>query len=170
MKTTRKTTMRTVIVALGALPLLFAACAEGTAVHVPTPTPSPTPTVQLGAASCHPPSPIILADTNPPQAQATTADGQPVWALFFNDPIRVNEQAKIVWRLAGSGDLRLAATGPGGRQLAPLWGPLFHTGSNWVRPGTNAEWGSGFTFPTAGCWDLRASRADISGDVYIIVR
>jgi len=69
--------------------------------------------------------------------------------------------------MTGTGTLTLMGKGPNGHLVKPDWGPEGHGGSNWDRPGD--EWGSGFTFPVAGCWDIRATRADIAGDVYIIV-
>jgi hypothetical protein len=61
----------------------------------------------------------------------------------------VGKQVKIVWRMTGSGILRLQADGPGGIKRKPLWGPDRHGSSSWKRPG--AEWGSGFVFPRSGC-------------------
>jgi hypothetical protein len=71
-------------------------------------------------------------------------------------PIRVNDQVKIVWRMTGSGPIRLWATSPTGRRLGLAWGPDLHSGSNYHRPGQ--EWGAGYRFPRAGCWQLHARR------------
>lgn len=42
--------------------------------------------------------------------------------------------------------------GPGRAHLEPVWGPEEHMGSNWNRAGS--EWGTGFRFPSPGCWQV----------------
>ena len=91
-----------------------------------------------------------------------------LWALIGSTtgiPPRANSYVKIVWRMTGSGTFSLVAAGPQGKQLQPGRGPEPHDGSNWNRPGD--EWGSFFTFPTAGCWDLHASRNGAYGDIWL---
>jgi hypothetical protein len=80
----------------------------------------------------------------------------------------LGRQTKIVWRMAGSGDCRLAATAPDGSQVPPDWLAPHTGGSSWTRPGE--EWGSGFTFRQTGCWDIHAERQATSGDVWLVVR
>jgi hypothetical protein len=46
-------------------------------------------------------------------------------------------------------------------------GPEAHTGSNWDHPGD--EVGTGFTFAHAGCWNIRVSRSDVAGDLWLEV-
>jgi hypothetical protein len=73
-------------------------------------------------------------------------------------------QGKFVWRITGHGDFHVLALGPHGEQLAPQEGPTAHLGSTWdTHPGD--EWGTIMTFSSAGCWDLRVWRDDVSGDV-----
>ena len=94
--------------------------------------------------------------------------GGELWALpFFALPPKAGTSLKIVWRMTGQGTLRLSAIGPAGQIVGPDFGPEGHGGSNWSRPGD--EWGSGFTFPVSGCWDLRAVRPSLAGDVYLLV-
>jgi hypothetical protein len=69
--------------------------------------------------------------------------------------------------MTGEGDLTIDATGPGGQQLAPAWGPEVHSGSNWNKPG--AEWGTGFVFPTSGCWTLSLNRGNDHGSIGLLV-
>jgi hypothetical protein len=95
-----------------------------------------------------------------------TIHGGELWALFFGANTKA-VSIKIVWRMTGTGDLSLVSIGPNGEIVKPDWGPEPHGGSNWLRPGD--EWGAGFTFPSAGCWDLHASRDDVGGDIYIEV-
>ncbi len=75
-------------------------------------------------------------------------------------------EIKVVWRMTGSGSLSISAYGPDGMVVEPLWGPESHGGSTWNRPGE--EWGTGWVFPKAGCWTIRATRA--SGSGYLVVR
>lgn len=134
-------------------------------VQVPTPTSAPV----LGATGCHPPSTINYSATGFPEVQGTPSGrGVELWALLFNDvPFPVRQEVKIVWRMTGSADLQLVALGPGGSRVTPKW-LTYHPSSNWNRPG--AEWGSGFIFPKAGCWDLHATRGSSSGDVWLLVQ
>jgi hypothetical protein len=72
---------------------------------------------------------------------------------------------KIVWRITGSGFFDIVALGPHGMKVPPSQGPTRHLGSNWNRPGD--EWGTVFTFPVAGCWDLHVTRDNAFGDVWL---
>lgn len=85
--------------------------------------------------------------------------------VFSTVPIRAGKETKIVWRVTGTGDLRLTATGPDGKDHAPVWGPEPHGGSSFERPGE--EWGAGFTFGKAGCWRVHAERANGGADVWL---
>jgi len=82
-------------------------------------------------------------------------------------PARVHAELKIVWRITGSGSFRIEAIGSEGRIVGPVWGPEAHGGSTWHRPGE--EWGTGWRFPTPGCWQLHAWRDDVSGDIWLRV-
>lgn len=86
--------------------------------------------------------------------------GTTLWALLFltGGKLTAGAETKIVWRMTGTGDPTMRATGPGGAEITPVWGPTGHTGSTWNRPG--GEWGTGWLFPTAGCWTMQASRSD----------
>jgi hypothetical protein len=91
-----------------------------------------------------------------------------IWALFFQRPIGVNKDVKIVWRMTGTGAFQVRAYQPLGRTTLPTDGPTEHLGSNWDKPGD--EWGTWFTFPAAGCWDLHVTRGRSSGDLWIDVK
>jgi len=69
--------------------------------------------------------------------------------------------------MTGTGDFSIVASGPSDMKVSPSQGPAEHLGSNWNRPGD--EWGTVFTFPSAGCWDLHATRGSASGDVWLKV-
>jgi hypothetical protein len=91
-----------------------------------------------------------------------------VWALFFNPPRR-NTEIKVVWRMTGAGDLSMRATGPSGTTTVPAWGPEPHLDSTWHKPGD--EWGTGWVFPTAGCWTVHATRSQSgSGELAVLIR
>src|SRR5262249_19852328 len=60
---------------------------------------------------------------------------------------------KVIWRATGCGDLAVVAVDEEGLTLTSA--PQAHAGSTWIRPGD--EWGSGFTFPHGGCWELFAT-------------
>jgi len=96
-----------------------------------------------------------------------------LWALLFPTngmPVpTVGQEIKIVWKIGGTGDVTFAATGPDDSTTTPTWGPTGHGGSTWERPGT--EYGTGWVFPSAGCWTMRASRVDgTEGALGIAVR
>lgn len=82
-------------------------------------------------------------------------------------PVRTGEDVKIVWRVTGSGPLRLPATGPDRRAHPLVWGPESHGGSSYDRPGE--EWGAGYRFTRPGCWRLRAVRGGATADVWLRV-
>lgn len=117
--------------------------------------------------ACEPDSTIAEPSIGP-EAKARTGGSFEVWALFFNsfpmrphgEPIEipVDTEIKIVWRVTGEVDLAIEALGPGETSLDPDWGPSFHGGSNWDRPGE--EWGTGWTFPEVGCWIFEVRRGD----------
>ena len=101
------------------------------------------------------------------EARAESGDGMEVWALIFNtwnlpigDPVQIPamREVKIVWRITSDGDVSIDAVGSDGITIVPDWGPVAHLGSNWNRPGD--EWGTGWTFPEAGCWTFRIRRGD----------
>lgn len=84
-----------------------------------------------------------------------------LWALFFQGedqpaPVLANQEAKIVWKIGGTGAFTVKATGPDGTEALPVWGPDGHGGSTWQRPGT--EYGTGFRLPSPGCWTFTAQR------------
>ncbi len=171
--------MRRSAILVFALALALSACASSATVHTPPATPTlPGPPA---TPTCSPPTPI-LSDSIGLEAQGrvttntgssrfgTTATETPsLWALLMPTvwPLRAGASVKIVWRMTGDGGLSLVAVGPDGSHLAPQEGPTAHVSSNWDRPGD--EWGSVFVLPVAGCWDLHASRADIAGDIQLVV-
>jgi hypothetical protein len=98
-----------------------------------------------------------------------TSDQIQMWGLIMaegpDNPLRVNEQVKIVWRITGTGDLHLASIDPDGRPQLLQWGPDEHLSSTYTRPGD--EWGAGYLFTQPGCWTLRATRGTASASVWL---
>lgn len=107
-----------------------------------------------------------------------TADGAPLTrdavgrgvemhALLFprGPELRADQELKIVFRLTGGQDVTVAADGPGGKVVAPVWGPEWHSGSSFDYPG--AEFGAGFTFPEAGCWRIRVVNESGVGELVL---
>jgi len=75
---------------------------------------------------------------------------------------------KWIWRMTGTGALRIVAIAPSGMRVNPVWGPDRHGGSNWAHPG--AEWGTGWFFWERGCWRIHATRGKTHGDVFLLLR
>jgi hypothetical protein len=120
----------------------------------------------LGRVGCAPASPVDSAF----EVQGTVSGGLELWGLVEPQnglPVRSDSSVKIVWRMTGAGPLRLTAIGPVGEKLLPDFGPEIHGGSSWTRPGD--EWGSSFTFPTPGCWDVQLTRGAVTGHVWMVV-
>jgi hypothetical protein len=138
----------------------------------PASAPQSTPTIGEDAPepaeSCSPRSPATEWKDGGLIEVHGDAGGAQLWALVFPVfPEPDGTVMKIVWRMTGSGPLRLAAEHPDGLRLHPTSGPSKHTGSTWDRPGE--EWGSVWTFPKGGCWRITARRGSASGNVWIAV-
>ncbi|HXM53047.1 MAG TPA: hypothetical protein VN913_07210 [Candidatus Binatus sp.] len=83
-------------------------------------------------------------------------------------PIKARTETKIVWRMGGHGAFNIGAKTTDGTSAQLTFGPELHDGSTWNVPNTD-EWGTGFIFPTAGCWRVHAWRDGTTGDVYFLV-
>jgi len=121
-------------------------------------------------ASCEDPSPIGDAPGDMgPEVQGHATDAE-LWGLIMarEFPLVAGpHEIKIVWRMTGSGPLKLAAYDAKGRELPLAWGPEEHGGSNYRRPGD--EWGSGYHFRHPGCYRLTARRAQGRGEVWLAI-
>lgn len=80
----------------------------------------------------------------------------------------LGQEVKVAWGMTGSGRFRVVAYGPNGQRLLPTWGPERHSSGNWVHPG--GEWGTGFVFPSAGCWRIHARRAYPSANIWLLLK
>ena len=91
-----------------------------------------------------------------------------LWALLFFDKAQANTEEKIVWRITGTGrQFDIFARHEDGTVIHPIWGPDYHGGSNWERPGD--EWGTGFNFPKPGCWTLTVTLGATVGEIRLEV-
>lgn len=139
-----------------------------TATQAVTPT-APGSRTALGRPGCQSPSPINRG-AGFPEVEGSSSDHVQLWGLIMADgpdnPVQVNEQVKIVWRMTGNGELHLTSIGPDGATHPLQWGPDAHTlGSTNSRPGQ--EWGAGYLFSEPGCWDLHAVRGNATADVWL---
>jgi hypothetical protein len=103
------------------------------------------------------PASADLGNDGLPERQGVGQDAT-LWALFFAQKAVAGQEIKIAWRMTGTGDLAMSATGPDGKKTKPSWGPEPHGGSNFDHPGD--EWGTGWIFPSAGCWTIDAKRTN----------
>lgn len=115
---------------------------------------------------CHP-SKTQKSDNGFIEVQGDMNSDGEIWALLFFETARVNENEKIVWRITGAVDeFQAQAQNEEGAIIQPDW-LEYHGGSNWQRPGQ--EWGTGFTFPTAGCWTINVTRGQTTGTISLDV-
>jgi hypothetical protein len=113
-----------------------------------------------GALGCAPPSPA-----NAVTGEILGTNG--LWALVGTLDVVAGRQTKIILKLGGSGDPTFVALAPDRTRVMPdEMQP--HAASTWLRPGD--EWGSGWTFPQPGCWDLHAERGGVASDLWLVVR
>jgi hypothetical protein len=167
------------VVRLGALVCLIALIVTGCTSGHPSRGASTTPTARptsgsasvaaLGRPGCEPATPITR-NGGLPEVEGTSSQIQ-LWGLLMAagsiDPLRVNEDVKIVWRITGSGDVAMTSVDPAGHTHALEWGPDLHSSSNYDRPGQ--EWGAGYLFTQPGCWRLHAVRGSATADVWVQV-
>jgi hypothetical protein len=121
----------------------------------------------LRPPACRTPSPVTLG-RGFPEVKGSSKRIQ-LWGLIMVDgpdnPVHVGNQVKIVWRITGSGELRLTSVAPDGRSHPLQWGPDEHLSGTFRRPGQ--EWGAGYLFTQPGCWDLHAARGTATADVWL---
>ena len=152
---------RRVVSALSLL-VLVAGCSSPDQSPPPPPSESTaSPAPQMGdptppASAVCPATAKLPAHANDLPEMQGVGQGATLFGLFFGAQAVAGQQIKVVWRMTGDGDLSMVATGPGGRTLRPVWGPEQHSASSYHRPGD--EWGTGWTFPEAGCWTIQATR------------
>jgi hypothetical protein len=91
-----------------------------------------------------------------------------IWALAQGHvPPAVGDSLKVVWRVTGSGPLRVTFTSPSGKPKSLEFGPEPHLASTFRHPGD--EWGTGFGFDAPGCWKIRVAREGARATVRLSV-
>lgn len=131
---------------------------------------APRPAVTGPVASCARPSPIGEAPGGGGPEVLGHGTGAQLRGLIMASPFPLvagPRDVKVVWRMTGSGPLKLAAYDSGGRRIALAWGPEPHGGSTYRRPGE--EWGSGYYFRRPGCYRLTARRTEGRGEAWLRV-
>lgn len=95
----------------------FAACAPTTPTVSSSPSPSP---LVLGRENCNQPSPRVPSPgMEPPALVGTVTEGHSIRALM--EPlVYVGDEAKIIWRMTGTGSLVIYAVHDDGTRIEPL--------------------------------------------------
>lgn len=144
--------------------VLTVGCVPETATGSQMPTPSPP---SAGAAFSAPLASSCPAV--PAQTPLAEVKGSRLWALVFVPlPIKARIESKVAWRMGGHGAFHIGAKTTNGSSAQLTAGPELHGSSSWYIPNTD-EWGTGFIFPTAGCWRVHAWRDGTTGDLYFLV-
>jgi len=142
--------------------LMLAACASATPSSSGSQVPGSAPSRQVAPPVATPVCPYAAVGPNV-EATATVTEISVVIESTTGFPILAGYLVKIRWTVAGSGPLHVVAHGPGGMTLLPVQGPSEH-----ITPPN--EWGTVFTFPVAGCWNLHVTRDRAVGDIWLDVQ
>jgi hypothetical protein len=121
-------------------------------------------------ASCERPSPIGSGPNDSGPEVTGRGAGAQLHGLIMARRVPLvagPHDVKVVWRMTGRGPLRLAAYDSQGRRVPLVWGPEYHGGSTYHRPGK--EWGGGYRFRRPGCYRLTAQRTVGRAEVWLRV-
>jgi len=134
-------------------------------------------------ASSHPAARAqrVTTTTGPPAAAATcaadtttvrhlTSPTGSVWVWIesaSHSRVRVGSLVKVVWRITGAGAPHAALIDPHRRAAKLAFGPELHPTSTFRHPG--AEYGTGFTPTSAGCWQLSMQRGSVAASISFAV-
>ena len=156
--------MRSLLI-VAAVAFSLTGCSVRTTSEAPsTPTPSTVRLPIMGPWS-EPACPASSATAR--EVQGTASSGTQIWGLILGPfPLRAGTRTKVIIRITGTGDAVIYADGPSGAQIRSD-GQQAHAGSSWDRPGD--EWATGFTFPSAGCWNMRVVRSTGRGSIPLTV-
>jgi len=156
------------LLALIAILVLLTACISATEVPTTVPateTPTSIPPTST-PVSCQP-SEILDTQIAFGEIQGDMQSDGTLWALLFFKAVYVDAEAKIVWRITGEGgEFEAQAQGEDGTVIQPVW-ERYHESSTWERPGL--EWGTGFNFPTPGCWTITVTSGETTGTISLKV-
>jgi hypothetical protein len=152
-------------------PLMFIVILLALAACVPTPNhveATPAQATPIATQPACQPSQTQPSKNSFPEVRGTMKSDGELWALLFFDQAHARQDEKIVWRMTGTGGpFEVQAQHEDGTIIRPIWGPKYHGGSNWERPGD--EWGTGFNFPEPGCWTLTVTRGATVGEIRLEV-
>ena len=151
--------------ALISISILLVACTP-TLNHIEV---SPSAPASAATQTTCQPSQIQKSENSFAEIQGTMNSDGELWALLFFEEAHANEDLKIAWRITGTGEeFQAEAQNEDGTITAlPVWGPEYHGGSSWERPGQ--EWGTGFSFPEPGCWTIKVTRGATTGEIMLDV-
>ena len=148
--------------------VLLTACTSATEVPATVPateTPTSVPPTST-PVSCQP-SEILDTQVAFGEIQGDMQSEGELWALLFFKTAWTKADQKIVWRITGEvGEFEAQAQSEDGTVIEPVW-EQYHEGSTWERPGL--EWGTGFNFPTPGCWTITVTSAETTGTISLKV-
>ena len=146
--------------------------------QAPGPMPASTPVPTPGAdglthtdLECHAtsfgPSTATPSDVNV-ELRGLASSGQ-FWALLYQQmPIYAGQTAQFVWKMDSPDTFTLTVEDTNGHTIVnPSTYVQPSTPTNWPRPGT--EWDANITFPSSGCWHVRAESRDVTGDMWFEV-
>lgn len=130
---------------------------------------SPSTTSSVVKADCSSPSPILEGGVNGTEVEGSSKDGITLYGQVQSEGFFLASDAekKIVWRISGSGQPAVAVTRPSGNESSLVWGPEFHSASNYARPGD--EYGSALVLDEPGCWNIQFTRESRTASVRLQV-
>ncbi|MEV0269030.1 hypothetical protein AB0H43_09660 [Hamadaea sp. NPDC050747] len=142
--------------------VLFAAGCTGTPAPAPTAVPAASSAGVIGPVAACPAT--AAAD---PLVRQAYGRGVEMWVMLFatQRTLVAGQTLKIVVRLTGGQQVTVTADAPGQQQITPEWGPEWHGGSTFDKPG--GEFGVGLDFPAAGCWTVRVVNESGSGELIL---
>jgi hypothetical protein len=134
------------------------------------------------ASSHHSAKARIVTSATGPRGAAVTCAGETTTVRHLRSPtgsvwvwiesasypsLRVGSLVKVVWRITGVGAPHAALFDPHRRAAKLAFGPELHPTSTFRHPG--AEYGTGFTPISAGCWQLSMRRGSVAASVSFAV-
>jgi hypothetical protein len=122
---------------------------------------------RFGPAMCSQPSAVAVRRPGFVDVTPVVKGGRARAVVMEGRPFPAHADIKIVWRLTGSGPLKLFATGHGSKRIRP---PQFAKHSLPGLTGSGDEWGSVFRFPAAGCYVLHAQRSHTKAYIKLLIR